>query len=150
MFPQFRLFVRILHSVPKLTVFGNLKKVYILSIRSERIGTGGIQKLKKYIYDVTLETELGIRRGKLIRHVEPGQSCERGYIRILEEMNPYIAAISPTGKCDLTVTLKTFMSHHEFSGSGYFYPDKIELKLRNSRTSCVLKGEIAEVISCDV
>lgn len=106
--------------------------------------------MKKYIYDVTLETDLGTRYGKLIRCVEPGQSCEQGYIRILEEVNPYIAAISPTGKCNLTVTLKTFMSDHYFSGDGYFYPDKIELKLRNSRTSCVLKGEITEVVSCDV
>lgn len=105
--------------------------------------------MKKYIYNITLNTELGTKSGTLIRYTENGFGSEHGSINILGETNPFYAVAAPNGKYNLSVTLKTLMGGRRFDGDGYVYPDKLEIMLRGERTVCLMRGTIKEVISDD-
>lgn len=105
--------------------------------------------MKKYIYDITLNTELGEKNGTLVRYTEKGYGTEHGIINILGETNPFYAFADPNGKYSLSVTLKTLMGERQFEGEGYVYPDKLEILLRSMRTNCLMCGTIKEVISDD-
>lgn len=72
--------------------------------------------MKKYIYDITLNTELGEKNGMLERYTEKGYGTEHGSINILGETNPFYAFADSNGKYTLSVTLKTLMGDREFDG----------------------------------
>lgn len=101
--------------------------------------------MKIYKYSITLYTQMGEKNGTLTRYTECGSYSEKGFIEILGEKNPYLARVEPCGKCSMSGTLKTIVSDHKFSGSGYIYPDKLELTLYSGRSSLIMKGEIKEV-----
>lgn len=107
------------------------------------------EKMKKYIYTITLTTEIGSKSGTLVRYTEKGYGSEHGSINILGETNPFFASADSNGKYSLSLTLKTLMGERQFEGEGYVYPDKLEIRLRGKRSSCLMCGTIKEVISED-
>ncbi|MGN0591258.1 hypothetical protein [Ruminococcus sp.] len=102
--------------------------------------------MKTYIYSISLDTQMGVKRGTLTRYAECNQGSESGYIEILGEKNPYLAKIEANGKCSMSGTLKTLVSNYDFRGDGYIYPDKFEITLYNEKNSLLMQGEIKEVI----
>ncbi|MGN0638516.1 MAG: hypothetical protein ACI4J0_09095 [Huintestinicola sp.] len=102
--------------------------------------------MKIYKYTITLDTQMGVKKGILTRYAEKTLGSESGYIEILGEKNPYLAKIEPNGKCSMSGTLKTLVSNFDFRGDGYIYPDKLEIILRNGKSSLLMQGVIKEVI----
>ncbi|MGN0665276.1 MAG: hypothetical protein ACI4KF_01985 [Huintestinicola sp.] len=102
--------------------------------------------MKKYIYTITIDTQMGVKKGTLTRYAEYNRGSESGYIEILGEKNPYLAKIEPNGKCSMSGTLKTLVSNYDFQGSGYIYPDKLEIALQDGKSSLLMQGVIKEVI----
>lgn len=43
-------------------------------------------------------------------------------------------------------TLKTLVNNYDFQGSGYIYPDKLEITLCDGKTQLLMQGVIKEVI----
>ncbi|MGN0684189.1 MAG: hypothetical protein ACI4JY_10980 [Oscillospiraceae bacterium] len=105
--------------------------------------------MEKYIYAINLTTEIGSKSGTLVRYTENGYGSEHGILNILGETNPFYAFADSNGKYSLSVTLKTLMGERRFEGEGYVYPDKLEIRLRGKRSSCLMCGTIKEVISDD-
>lgn len=105
--------------------------------------------MKKYIYTITLTTEIGSKSGTLERYTENGYGSEHGIINVLGETNPFYAFADPNGKYNVSVTLKTLMGDRRFDGEGYVYPDKLEILLRSMRTNCLMCGTIKEVVLDD-
>ena len=103
--------------------------------------------MKKYIYDITLTTEIGSKSGTLVRCTDEGFGSEHGSINILGETNPFYASADPNGKYSFSATLKTLMGERRFEGEGYVYPDKLEILLRSKRNNCLMCGTIKEVVS---
>lgn len=101
--------------------------------------------MKIYTYDISLDTQLGVKKGTLIRYVEENCNSESGFIEILGEKNPYLAKVEPNGKCSISGMLKTLVSDYNYRGDGYFYPDKLELTLYDGKTKLLLQGVITEV-----
>ncbi|MGN0598724.1 MAG: hypothetical protein ACI4JK_02415 [Oscillospiraceae bacterium] len=101
--------------------------------------------MKTYIYSISLDTQMGVKKGTLTRYAEKNFGSERGYIEILGEKNTYIAKIESNGKCSMSGTLKTLVSDYNYRGDGYFYPDKLELTLYDGKTKLLLQGVITEV-----
>lgn len=104
--------------------------------------------MKIYTYDISLDTQLGVKKGTLIRYVEENCNSESGFIEILGEKNPYHAKVEPNGKCSISGMLKTLISCYNFCGDGCIYPDKLEITLYNGKTKLLMQGVIKEVI-CD-
>lgn len=102
--------------------------------------------MKKYIYSIILDTPMGVKKGTLLRFADYNNGSESGYIEILGEKNPYLAKIEPSGKCSMSGTLKTLISNYDFQGSGYIYPDKLEITLHDGKTDLLMQGVIKEVI----
>ncbi|MGN0553166.1 MAG: hypothetical protein ACI4I1_07275 [Oscillospiraceae bacterium] len=102
--------------------------------------------MKIYKYSITLQTQLGEKNGILTRCAAQNCGCERGFIEILGEKNPYTAKIEPNGKCSMNGTLKTIVSKYKFQGDGYIYPDKLEITLQDGKNSLLMQGVIKEVI----
>lgn len=103
--------------------------------------------MKIYKYSITLNTPMGIKKGTLIRYAEYNRDAESGYIEALGKKNPYLAKVRPDGECSMTVTLKTIIRDHNFCGSGYIYPDKLDITLHGGKANLLMQGEIKEVTS---
>lgn len=76
--------------------------------------------MKTYIYSITLDTQMGVKKGTLTRYAEVNCGSESGYIEILREKNPYLAKIESNGKCSISGSLKTLVSNYNYRGDGYF------------------------------
>lgn len=101
--------------------------------------------MKIYKYSITLHTPMGIKKGTMIRYAEYNLDSESGYIEVLGKKDPYIAKVGHDGECSITVTLKTIIRDHNFCGSGYIYPDKLEITLHGGKINLLMQGEIKEV-----
>ncbi|MGN0696668.1 MAG: hypothetical protein ACI4J5_07895 [Oscillospiraceae bacterium] len=104
--------------------------------------------MKIYRYNITLHTQIGVKKGTLTRYAEYDSGSECGFIEILGCKNTYTARLLPDGKCSMSGTLKTIVSDFDYRGDGYIYPDKLELTLHGEKTSLLMQGVIEEV-SCE-
>lgn len=103
--------------------------------------------MKIYKYDITLDTQLGLKKGSLIRYAEYNLGTESGCIEILGEKNPYLAHLEPDGRCSMSGTLRTIVKDHSFRGKGYIYADRLELTLYAGNFGYKMQGVLKEVIT---
>lgn len=98
--------------------------------------------MKTYIYNITIDTPLGLRHGRMTRFSD--NNTEKGYIEILGKRNKFTAKIESNGKCCISGKLKTLIRDFEFEGNGYIWPDKLNIILYSGKKSYTMNGVLKE------
>ncbi len=80
-----------------------------------------------YLYDVTMNTPLGERRGVLRLTALEGSTS--GSLMLLGISHPILGSISPDGVCHLTGTLQTLIHRLPFRAEGRISPPKVDMLL---------------------
>lgn len=88
---------------------------------------GGAIFIPEYIYDVALNTQLGIKKGIMRLSIEQGKI--NGCLDILRHSEPLYGEITTTGDCTLQGKIKTLMRFINYTATGHIDRNNVQLLL---------------------
>ncbi len=94
--------------------------------------------MKKYDYNVVLDTELGKRKGKMQILVQ-GNKIE-GILNLLKHTEPVYGNINTDGSCRLQGKIVTLIKEISYVATGYIRSDELYLKFKIGANNYLLKG----------
>lgn len=94
--------------------------------------------MKKYHYNVVLDTELGKRNGTMQLSVD-GTDID-GFLSLLNNTEPCHGKIQNDGRCNLHGKIVTLMKEIVYDATGYIRENEIDLTLKSEKTIFRMKG----------
>lgn len=94
---------------------------------------------KTYFYYISLATQLGKKSGRLFLSVF--ENRVEGIMEILGRRQSFLGKLNDDGSCTLFGQLKTLLSVFDYTASGYFDENGIELDLRYKHGSIRVAGQ---------
>ena len=95
-------------------------------------------KMKKYSFNVGLDTELGIRYGIARLTVTDNKVC--GLLSILNHTEPFCGTINADSSCTVRGKIISLMKEVDYTAVGYITDDMIILTVKTDKADYVLKG----------
>lgn len=94
--------------------------------------------MKKYDYNVVLDTELGKRNGTMRLSID-GTEID-GYLSLLNNTEPCHGNINTDGYCSLHGKIVTLIKEIVYEATGYIREGEIVLTLRSGQNTFLMKG----------
>lgn len=96
-----------------------------------------------YLYDITMKTPLGDRRGQLSLDCENGH-CQ-GSMTLLGTKTGIQGTLDETGHCELQGELRTLLRSLPYAASGTLQPDRLSLTLVAGGHGYAIRGQGKEL-----
>ena len=94
--------------------------------------------MKKYNYNVVLDTELGKRSGSMQLSIDGTEI--NGFLSLLNNTAPFRGKLGSDGYCSLCGKLVTLIKEIVYEAAGYICEDAIALTLQSGKNTFQLKG----------
>lgn len=94
--------------------------------------------MKKYNYNVVLDTELGKRNGTMQLSIE-GTEID-GFLSLLNNTEPCHGNIGTDGHCNLHGKIVTLIKEMVYEATGYIREGEIVLTLQSGKSTFLMKG----------
>ena len=94
--------------------------------------------MKKYNYNVVLDTELGKRNGTMKLSID-GTEID-GFLSLLNNTEPCHGNISTDGHCNLHGKIITLIKEMVYEATGYIRGNEIVLTLQSGKNTFLMKG----------
>lgn len=94
--------------------------------------------MRKYNYDVVLETLLGQRKGTMQLVID--EEKVNGFLSILEKTEPCCGTMDHSGLCKLSGKIVTLLKEFAYTATGYIDEKHVDLILKSGKSIFQMTG----------